>query len=88
MRTEASTVKNSIGRLILAFLSFLMQILWFVTMSIWLNSYSTALTMVFTIVAITVVMRIYCGQGNAAFKLPWIIMISCVGNLPLFDVWT
>lgn len=75
MRTEASTVKNSIGRLILAFLSFLMQIMWFVSVSLWLNSYSTALTMFFTVVAMAVVMRIYCGQGNAAFKLPWIILI-------------
>lgn len=75
MRTEAATVKNSIGRLMFAFLSFLIQVFWSVTLALWLNTYSAVIGMLFTIVAIAVVMRIYCGQGNAAFKLPWIILI-------------
>lgn len=74
MRTEAKT-KNSVGRLIYAFLSFLLQIIWSVTMALWLNNYSTVISLLFTLVAVVVVMRIYCGQGNAAFKMPWIISI-------------
>ncbi len=74
MGTEAKA-KNSIGRLIFAFLSFLLQICWSVTLAIWLRNYSTVISLSFTLVAIMVVMYIYCGQGNAAFKMPWIIMI-------------
>ncbi|MBE5865247.1 MAG: cardiolipin synthase [Lachnospiraceae bacterium] len=74
MRTEAKT-KNSIGRLFFAFLSFVLQIVWSVTLGIWLSNYSTAISLAFTFVAVIVVMRLYCSQANAAFKLPWIIMI-------------
>lgn len=74
MHTEAKT-KNSIGRLIFAFLSFLLQVIWSVTLAMWLNNYSTVISLVFTLFAVAMVMRIYCGQGNAAFKMPWIIVI-------------
>ena len=74
MRTEAK-VKNSVSRLLFAFFSFVLQILWSVTLALWLKNYSTVISLLFTLVAVIVVMRIYCGQGNAAFKMPWIISI-------------
>lgn len=82
MHTEAKT-KNSVGRLIFAFLSFVLQIIWSVTLGIWLGNYSTAISLLFTLIAVIVVMRIYCSQSNAAFKLPWIIMILA---LPVFGL--
>lgn len=74
MNTEAKS-KNSVGRLIFAILSFLLQTLWSVALAIWLNNYSMVLSLLFTVVAIVAVMRIYCSQSNAAFKMPWIILI-------------
>lgn len=74
MRTEAKS-KNSVGRLIFAILSFLLQIIWSVTLANWLSNYSTVISLGFTLIAVIVVMHIYCSQANAAFKLPWIILI-------------
>ncbi len=82
MHTEAK-VKNSVGRLIFAILSFMLQIIWSVTLAIWLRNYSTVISLLFTLVAVIVVMRIYCSQSNAAFKLPWIIVILA---LPVFGL--
>ncbi len=76
MRTEEkSHVKNSIGRLIFVVLTFLIQVSWFMALFIWLNSYSTIINLIFSLVTFVVVVRIYGTQGNAAFKMPWIILI-------------
>lgn len=74
MHTEAKS-KNSVGRLFFAFISFLLQIIWSVSLAMWLRNYSTVISLIFTLVAVAMVLRIYCGQGSASFKMPWIIVI-------------
>lgn len=84
MRTEAKTaVKNSIGRLIFAALGFLIQVLWIVIIAWKLTAYSTAISLISSLVALCVAFYIYGKDMNAGFKLPWIIVILA---LPLFGV--
>lgn len=68
-------MKNSIGRLIFVVLAFMIQVSWFIALFAWLSSYSAALNLAFTVITLVVVLRIYGTQGNAAFKMPWIILI-------------
>lgn len=76
MRTEAKTsVKNSIGRVIFAALSFLIQVLWTVFLFLKLNEYSTAIALFSSLLALFVSLYIYGKRMNAAFKMPWIIVI-------------
>ena len=76
MRAEQkANVKNSVGRLSLAGLSFLIQITWIVIVLMRLNSYSAAISMCSSLLALFVVLYIYGTGSNAAFKMPWIIMI-------------
>lgn len=84
MRTEEkSQVKNSVGRLIFVVLAFLIQVSWFVNLFLWLNHYSTALNLIFTVISFVAVLRIYGKQSNAAFKMPWIILILVLPLLGL-----
>lgn len=82
MHTEAKT-KNSIGRLAFAGLSFLLQVMWTVSLGVWLRGYSTAISLIITLVAVIIVMRIFCSNGPAAFKMPWIIVILAFPMLGL-----
>lgn len=76
MRVEQKqSVKNSIGRLIFVGLSLLIQIGWFVLLGIKLNQHSTEIALVSSILALLVVLRIYGRHINAAFKIPWMILI-------------
>lgn len=76
MRVEQKqSVKNSIGRLIFVGLSILVQIGWFVLLGIRMQRYSTELALVGSILALLIVLRIYGRHINAAFKIPWTILI-------------
>lgn len=76
MRTEEKTaVKNSIGRLAFVGISVLIQVAWIVFLFIKLNKYSTWISLASSIIAFLVVLRLYGKHTNAAFKMPWIILI-------------
>ncbi len=76
MRSEQKTnVKNSVGRLTVTGISILIQVLWIVELFVRLNRYSTAISLFSSILALTVALRIYGKHSNAAFKMPWIILI-------------
>lgn len=76
MRAEEKTnVKNSIGRLFFAIISISLQIGWIVTLILRLNNYSAIISTVSSLLALLVVLRIYGMHTNAAFKMPWIILI-------------
>lgn len=76
MLTEEKTaVKNSIGRLVFVVLSVIIQISWIVFLFIMLNDYSAEISMVSSLLALALVLRIYGKHMNAAFKMPWIILI-------------
>ena len=76
MRIEQKqSVKNSVGRLVLVGLSLLTQIAWFVILFMKLQEYSTWISLGSSLLALVVVLLIYGRPMNAAFKMPWIILI-------------
>lgn len=76
MRTEEKTsVKNSIGRLAFVAISVLIQVGWILLILLRLNEYSTWISLASGVIALVVVLRIYVMPENAAFKLPWIMLI-------------
>lgn len=76
MSNEGKTsVKNSVGRLIFVGISVLIQVIWILVLFMRLNRYSTFISLASSLVALIVVLRIYGKHTNAAFKMPWIILI-------------
>ena len=76
MREEQKDhVKNSVGRLIFAALSILLQLVWLVVLFERLNEYSSTIALISSIVAFTVPLGIYGTQLNAALKMPWLITL-------------
>lgn len=72
---EKSNVKNSVGRITFVGLSVLIQILWMVFIAVKLNEYSSIIAFLSGVVAFAVAMHIYGKHENAAFKMPWIILL-------------
>lgn len=76
MRVEQkSHVKNSIGRLLFAALSVLLQIAWFLVLFINLRLYSDYISLAMTLLAIVVAIFMYRRDTNGAFKLSWVFVI-------------
>lgn len=76
MRTEKkSQVKNSVGRLVFVVLAVLIQLVWIMLLVLKLQRYSIWLSILLAVVALLVVLRIYGKHTNAAFKMPWIMLI-------------
>lgn len=85
MRNEDLTnVKNSIGRLAFVILAVLIQVGWFAVIFLRLNRYSTAISICTSILTTIVVLTIYGRNKNAAFKMPWIILILAAPVTGLF----
>lgn len=72
---ERENVKNSIGRLIFAGLCILLQLTWFLVIMLRLNEYSSVISFISSAITVAVVLRIYVKHENAAFKMPWIILL-------------
>ena len=84
MRAEQKTsVKNSVGRLIFVGISVLLQVIWIISLFIWLNNYSAAISLFSTLIAVSVVFAIYGMHGNMAFKVPWMLVITA---FPVFGL--
>ena len=76
MRTEEKTqVQNGVGRLIFVGIAIVIQAAWIVFLAIALQKYSIWIQLATTAVALLVVLRIYGKHTNAAFKMPWIMLI-------------
>lgn len=76
MRAEQKTaVKNSIGRLVFVALSVLLQVIWICVQAMKLNRYSTWISVATSVLTLVVVILFYGRRTNAAFKMPWIILI-------------
>ncbi|MBQ8688002.1 MAG: cardiolipin synthase [Ruminococcus sp.] len=69
------SVKNSVGRLIFVAVSLLIQIGWMVLLFLEFSQSSIWISALTTLIAIAIVLEIISKHGNAAFKLPWIIVI-------------
>ena len=84
MRTEQKTnVKNGVGRVSAAAVGLLIQVLWIVQLFSNLNKYSTTISLLSSVLALIVVLSIYGMHTNAAFKMPWIILIL---TFPVFGL--
>lgn len=76
MRAEERTnVRNSVGRLVFAGLCILLQLSWLLLLVLRLNEYSAVISAISSIITAAVVLRIYGKHENAAFKMPWIILL-------------
>lgn len=78
--------KNSIGRLIFVSIFLLLQITWLLILFFRFGQSSIWVTAFFNILAILIVLEIVDKFTNAAFKLPWIILIlvSPIAGLVLY----
>ena len=84
MRTEKkSSIKNSATRLILIGLLVLIQTGWMIFLMMKLNTYSTAITLLLTFIAMFIALQIFGTHVNAAQKMPWLIVITAV---PFFGI--
>ena len=76
MRAEQKTdVKNSVGRMAFVILSVLIQAGWLLLIFLRLNRYSWLISMITTVAAMVVVLRIYASRENSAYKILWIMLI-------------
>lgn len=81
-----NSTKNSIGRLIFVAIFLLLQIIWIIVLFFSFKQSSIWVTTFFNIIAILIVLEIVNKLTNAAFKLPWviIILISPITGLVLY----
>lgn len=76
MRTEKKTsIKNSAGRLLFVILFVLAQLGWLAFLLVWMSVYSFAITLVSSLIAFIISIKLYANRMNAAMKMPWIIVI-------------
>ena len=76
MRAEEKTeVKNSVGRMIFVVLAVVIQAAWIVLLMLKLEHYSVWISLVTSVIAFIVVLKIYSLHTNAAIKMPWIMLI-------------
>ncbi len=69
------SAKNSIGRLIFVAISILIQIVWLMLLVLKFNESGIWISAITKILTILVVLEIIYTHQNAAFKLPWVILI-------------
>lgn len=67
---------NAILRLVLVGISFLFQVGWLLLLILALNEHSAWISLLSSILALIVVLRLYSKHTNAAMKMPWILLIS------------
>ena len=84
MRTERkSSIKNSATRLILIALLVLIQTCWMIVLMSKLNTYSTAITLIMTCIAVIIALKVFGTHVNSAQRMPWLIVITAV---PFFGI--
>ena len=69
---------NSIIRGIFVGLSFLLQVGWILLLILKLNRYSAYISLLSSVIAVIVVLRLYSRPNNSAYKMPWILLILCL----------
>lgn len=77
MRAEERTnIQNSIGRLVISALSFLIQISWLCFIGIKLKNYSLAINLCISLIALILAIWVFNRRDtNSNFKMPWILLI-------------
>ena len=77
-----SSMKNSVRRIIIAGIGVLIQIIWVVVLLMRLNEYSQIITLLTVAIELVLVLAVYSMDTNAAFKLPWIILMQKLRTPP------
>ncbi len=72
---QKTSVQNSVGRLVFVGLCIFLEVLWIVLLCIRLNEYSAILSVVTSLAALVIVLRLYGKHINAAFKMPWMLLL-------------
>ena len=72
---QKTSVQNSIGRLVFVGHCILLEVLWIVLLCIRLNEYSAILSVFTRLAALAIVLRLYGKHINAAFKMPWMLLL-------------
>ena len=74
-KREKRRARIRTSRLVFVLLAMLLQVIWIV-LTLWiLKQHYTAVSAAMQIFALLTVLRIYWGSDNAAFKMPWMILI-------------
>lgn len=74
-KREKRSFSNSILRIIFIGISLLLQAAWVLLMIYKLNSYSTYIFIITSVLAVLVVLRLYSRHTSSAMKMPWIMLI-------------
>ena len=75
MMKERKPSGNSILRIVFVALSFLFQVIWLLALTLKLNTYSTGLSLLTTLLSVAAVLRLNSKHTNTAMKMPWIMLI-------------
>ena len=69
---------NGILRAVFVGISLLLQIGWLLLIVLELNKYSTGISLLTSVIASVVVLRLYSRNTNSAYKMPWIMLIMAL----------
>lgn len=85
MRVEKkNSVRNSVSRLIVSVLGFIMQTIWIILLVAYLNIYSWAFALLTSLISIIFVFALYINDKmNSNMKIVWIMLILM---LPIFGI--
>lgn len=72
---EKRTSGNSIMRLVIVAVSFLLQVGWILLRVKWLNEYSEGISAFTGLLTIVVVLKLNSKNTNSAMKMPWVMLI-------------
>ena len=75
-KNEKRPAQNAILRLVLVGISFLFQVGWLLLLILALNEHSAWISLLSSVLALSVVLRLYSKHTTAAMKMPWILLIT------------
>lgn len=73
---ERKATGNAVLRLVLVGITLILQVGWLLLLILRLNEHSAWISLLSSILALTVVLRLYSKHTNAAMKMPWILLIA------------
>ena len=80
---KKTKTKNGISRAVVFAVAILVQIAWLAVMLVFLQGYSSYVSIAFSIIALIVALYVFGKNMNSAFKFPWLILILAVPFLGL-----
>lgn len=75
-KNDKKPVRNAILRLVFVGVSFLFQVGWLLLLILELREHSAWISLLSSVLALVVVLRLYSKHTNTAMKMPWILLIA------------